>query len=529
MRCAPSVNRQEARLAPAHLLRVSLLLYCVLGALLAWWVLWWAGSGTLLADFGGDNAVYFLTANHYSPYGVRHAAAAQFAAHSVYPPLYPWLLALTGGGTSLAAAHRVTALMIIMAGIAVFGLARAIGLSRGVAMAVLALCAGARISLLEGLELHSEHLYLACWASAALLLATDRPSPRALLLAGLAVGAAYLTRSFGLSRVASLFLWLLVQRPPRAWLAAVAALLAMLYVALAHHGNARYLHDLITLYQAHGIAARLAVNLAAVPSAWLGVFGVSGQPGFVPLLPAALALLALPGLALRLRAFKFDAWSVLAYVTLMIVWPYPAEYERMCYPLLPFALLYAVLGMGQLAPRIDQRIAAAVPLLASAAAIAPFALLVQSRLASPPPDQALRPYTRSSAWFEPDPAAALPTLAYQRAITEALHDIGQRTELPADACLLATKPSVAALYSGRPVHGYPPFKLDTEQMRLRIAAGPCHYLFMMMGASPSYPQFYYPYARVQPWLEVLAVYPNSLMPKQPAAMLARLRASPTTP
>ncbi|CAN0500723.1 unnamed protein product, partial [Phaeothamnion confervicola] len=182
-----------------------------------------------------------------------------------------------------------------------------------------------------------------------------------------------------------------------------------------------------------------------------------------------------------------DAWSVLAYVTLMIVWPYPAEYERMFYPLLPFALLFAVLAMRQLVPRIDPRIALALPLLASAAAIAPFALLVQARLASPPADHALRPYTRSSAWFDPDPATAFPTLAYQRALTEALYDIGQRADLPADACLLATKPSVAALYSGRPVHGYPPFTLDTEQMRARIAAGPCQYLFMMMGASPSYP------------------------------------------
>ena len=510
-------------------MRESQLLYCGLGALLALFILWWAGSGTLLADFGGDNAVYFLTANHYSPYGARHAAAAQFAAHSVYPPLYPWLLALTGGGMSLAAAHRVTALIIIIAGFAVFALARAVGLSRGMAMAVLVLCAGARIALLEGLELHSEHLYLACWASAALLLATDRPSPRALLLAGLAVGAAYLTRSFGLSLVASLWLWLLIQRPPRGWLAALAALLTVLYLALAHHGNARYLHDLIALYQQHGIAARLAANLAAVPSAWLGVFGVSGQPGFVPLLPAAVALLALPGLALRLRAGKFDAWSVLAYGALMIVWPYPAEYERMCYPLLPFAVLFAVLGMRQLAPRIDPRIAAAVPLLATATAIAPFALLVQSRLASPPADQALRPYTRSAAWFEPDPAAAFATLAYQRAITEALHHIGQRASLPADACLLATKPSVAALYSGRPVHGYPPFALDTEQMRARIAGGPCPYLFMMMGASPSFPQFYYPYARLQPSLEVLAVYPKPLLPTQPAALLARLRDSSARP
>jgi len=510
-------------------LRVSRLLLAGLAALLALFTLWWAGSGTLLADFGGDNAIYFLTANHYSPYGVAHAAAAEFAARSVYPPLYAWLLALSGGGTSLAAAHQVTALVIIAAGCAVFALARALGMSRGVATTVLVLCAFARISLLEGLEIHSEHLYLACWASAAVLLAREPPRPRILLLAGLAVGAAYLTRSFGLTLGASLMLWLLIRRPPRAWLAALPVLAAVLYLALAHGGNARYVHDLVALYQAHGIVARLAVNVAAVPDAWLGVFGVQGQAGFMPALPAVLAAAALIGLLLRLRVLAFDALSVLAYVTLMILWPYPAEYERMCYPLLPFALLYAVLGVRALAPRIDARVAAALPLLVCLAAIAPFALLVQSRLAAPPADPALRPYLRSSVWFDPNPAAAFPTLGYQRAITEALFDIKGTGRIPPGDCLLAIKPSVVALYSGLPVDGFPPFEVETEAMRARLAAGRCRYLFMMMGASPSFPQFYYPYARLKPWLDVLEIYPNQLMPKQPAAMLARLRDTPVTP
>lgn len=507
-------------------MRVSRLLYAGLAALLALFTLWWAGSGTLLADFGGDNAVYFLTASHYSPYGAPHPAAAEFAARSVYPPLYPWLLAISGGGGSLAAAHRVTAVMIILAGVAVYGFARALAEARGVAMTVVAMCALARITLLEGLELHSEHLYLLCWASAALLLGAARPTPRALLLAGCAVAGAYLTRSFGLSLVASLALWLAITRPPRAWLAVLPPLAALLWLGLTHGGNARYAHDLVALYQAVGIAARLVMNASALPQAWLGVFGETAQSGFLPALPALLAALAVVGLILRLRRLAFDGLSVLAYVALMLLWPYPAEYERMCYPLLPFALLYAVLAVRALAPRIEPRLACALPLLVAAAAIAPFALLVQARLAAPPADPGLWPYTRSSAWFDPDPAAAFPTLGYQRAITEALHDIARRTDMPGDACLLAIKPSVAALYSGRRVDGYPPFELDDEATRKRIAAGRCHYLFMMMGASPSYPQYYYPYARMKPWLEVLAVYRNRLMPERPAALLARLRDTP---
>jgi hypothetical protein len=490
---------------------------------LATFTLWWAGSGHLLADFGGDNAVYFLTANHYSPYGTPHAAAAEFAATSIYPPLYPWLLAVTGGGLSLAAAHRVTALIIVLVGVALYRWTRALGLSPVEAGAIVLVSALARISLLEGLELHSEHLYLALWLTAAALLAQPQPQARAIVLAALCVGAAYLTRSFGITMVASFVLWLWLRQAPRAWLAAALVALPLVYLLINHHGQARYAHSFVELYQQLGVGPRLVANLRAVLPAWQEVFGELGQPGFLALLPVAVALLASVGLVTQLRYRHFDSLSVPAYVALMIVWPYPAEYARMCYPLLPFALTYALLGVRALLPRVDQGYSAALALLPSLAAIAPFALLVLSRLFAPPADPLLAPYTRSSPWFEPDPATAFPTLAYHRAITEALTDIGTPGRLPASACLVSTKPSVVALYSGLLAEGYPPFAVSDDELRQRLERGRCHHLFIMMNPSPSFPQYYYPYARLQPWLEVLTVYPNLLKPAQPAALLARLR------
>jgi hypothetical protein len=73
------------------------------------------GWSSVLGDFGGDNAVYLLTAQYLSPYAPASDLAAQFARGSAFPPLFPLLLALTGGGESLLTAHIVTVSCLLVA------------------------------------------------------------------------------------------------------------------------------------------------------------------------------------------------------------------------------------------------------------------------------------------------------------------------------------------------------------------------------------------------------------------------------
>ena len=65
---------------------------------------------TQLNDFGGDSAVYLLTAQHWSLFGETNPAAKQFVAATSFPPLYPLLLAFFAAGNAWLLAHQVTAL-----------------------------------------------------------------------------------------------------------------------------------------------------------------------------------------------------------------------------------------------------------------------------------------------------------------------------------------------------------------------------------------------------------------------------------
>ncbi|MFT5392614.1 MAG: hypothetical protein ACI8PT_002812, partial [Gammaproteobacteria bacterium] len=95
------------------ILRVTI---AVLGILLTYLYLVWTGGGEL-AGLGGDNAIYLLTAQHFSPWSAPSEVAQYFARHSQYPPLLPLTLGLVSSWDSpqsvLYAAHASIALTLL--------------------------------------------------------------------------------------------------------------------------------------------------------------------------------------------------------------------------------------------------------------------------------------------------------------------------------------------------------------------------------------------------------------------------------
>lgn len=485
----------------------------------------WSWS-TQLADFGGDNAVYWLTANHFSPWGTTHPTAAHFAAKSVFPPLFPVLLAMTGGGASLLGAHLVSALLLWF-GLLAFGhLLLRMGFGPLAALGLVVGFASTRTTLYEALQIHSEHLYLAL-TMLALGFALSASSRRnALYLCAGCVAAAYLTRTSGVALAAAtiIFVALRHRRHMPGFLAIVG--LPIVAWSLFHHGSSSYVGEMIRLYEQGGFTDMLERNVRFLWFAWRACFGEPGLPAMSPLPPAAFALLGLAGLGVRLRTVEPDALYVAAYLSMLVLWPYPAEYQRMLYPILPlvlalglfFAVIWLPAHIGRVLPAHGCGLFFAV----LAAAVLPFAGHALMRFQETPADPGFAPYTRTLAWYMADPRQALLNVGYHRAVTEALLDIRANDRVAHDECVLAIKTSVVSLYSERLARGMPRPDAAGVIDRAQYRANRCRTLFMTQAASPTFPYTFFPYEQLKDELVELRVYANAVNPEIPAALLGRL-------
>ena len=501
-------------------------------AALACFYLYW-GWSTVLADFGGDSAVYWLTANYWSPYGIAVPPARYFASISIYPPAYPFVLAVFGGGESLLGAHLVSTVLIILAFVSIYRFACAFGIDWRLAIGLVVVFAGARITLIEGLQIHSEHLYVLLSCTALFFVHHSKHHRMALYLASICVAGAYLTRTFGLSLVASFLLYLVLTRHRGMWMSMVIVCATVLTWSALHGGSTHYLNAMVELYGRSGAAAQLASNLDYLWLKWLYCFGDPEQASFTSYGPAAIAVICFCGTLTRVRDIKFDGLYAPVYLALIVIWPYPAEYERLLYPLLPLLFVHGIIACNLLMQRFPtavNRHAAAIALMVLLAATElPFALLAASRLTDTPDDPGFAPYTRSLPWFFADPGTAIANIGYHRGITEALVDIRNADRVAADECLLSIKPSIVSAYSHRISRGPPAFTASSEAFDQSLDASPCAHLFMMQTVSPSFPQSYYPYARITGRFEVIAAYANPVVDGTPAAILARLRPSENPP
>ncbi len=316
-----------------------------------------------LATFADDSVSYLVMAQVFSPYGAASpAVAVAFAREAFYPPLFPLVLALAGGAHDIAWAHALVALLLAAA----LPLAYRLGVrwlaSRGAALAALACIAFAPSLWINSKGILSETLFCLLLVATFLELEKER---NAVWKPGALMTALALTRSAALPMIGMYALWA-AARPgdlrarARAAAPALAALASYgLWVLVQPaHTEGDYASILgekgqALLGGAGSIGTALAGSLArqanAIAEGWAGsllVYWVEGR-SLRFALASAVGLLALAGVALRMRRGKADGWMTAAYLATLLAWPFYDQMERFLFPLVPVLILYAFLAAGE--------------------------------------------------------------------------------------------------------------------------------------------------------------------------------------
>ena len=296
-----------------------------------------------VAGFAVDDAFYLLMADRqFGRLDGEPGLLALLATRS-YPPLYPLVLGLFGGGSDslLAASITNAALILMWVACLLAWLLRAGVAPAGAALLALA-AAFAPFTLYHAQVLWSEHLYLLLQMLALWCLERQAPRGRDVLLAGALVGLTLLTRTAGIALVAAFSLYLLWHRPQR-WAPALALAWLPLLERFTHRASV-YGGELQGVFAQglQGTLGRIADNGAGLWQGWRDGLSMADPPALVG--PVLLLLLVIGGWVLRQRERRLDAFLVPVYLGMLLCWGFSQHAPRFLYPLFPILAYYAWLA-----------------------------------------------------------------------------------------------------------------------------------------------------------------------------------------
>lgn len=478
-----------------------------------------------LGEFGGDNAIYVLTAHYFSPWSEHSDVAAYFAKRSQYPPLFPSLLAIFGGGENLLIAHLITTSCLLLALVVFYYWLTTLGFSAilsGMATFLVAILPG---TYMEALSIHSENLYLLLSLSGLLAVTLTEKTGRNIWywLGALSVATATITRGAGISLIAAFCCYLILWRPRLAAVYAVVSILPMVLWSLLHDKQGPgYLGSFVEKYSGISVDALLSnvgVELHALWYGWVGNF-TSSPIGF-PVM-GAVGLVCLMGMAYRIYLRKLDALYSAAYLLLVLIWPFPAEAQRLMFVITPVLLTQGLLVVGPLSQaKIGHRLLdiRVIMLLCIFLVSMPALVLTVNRFMQRPPAD-LAELRHSPGWYAREPREALDNIVFEKVIANHLRQI--KDTVPVGSCIYSIKPSVVAFYANR-ISMIPPREyLDDAAFRSYLKETNCRYFYLLGFASPSFSRVYYPADRLQNSLKVLSAARFSSNANMPAGVLAEL-------
>jgi hypothetical protein len=313
-----------------------------------------------LASIYDDSVSYLIMAQAFSPWSHASDAVAAAWPGQKYPPLFPLLLALGGGASDWRIAHAWVAASfaasVFLLGIHarnVTGSAR-LGFAAALAYAWLP---GAWLNM-KGILSEFPFMALAFAALAWQHRLRGSRSRRDHVILGAILAAALLTRTIGIALVAAIAIAEIVsatrtRAPARRllWIAVPPLLLSGLwYLARPEGGEDAYVAFGAGMAQGtaeHGVRwafSIAALNASALVDAWYNAlliyWGEPWRPAFIA--ASAVGLSGVAGSIARACRGEADGLYVLAFVAILVAWPFPGQMYRLALPIVPLVLVHAL-------------------------------------------------------------------------------------------------------------------------------------------------------------------------------------------
>ena len=353
-----------------------------------------------LASLYDDSVSYLIMAQAFAPYGdAGPAIAAAFLAEK-YPPFFPLLTAFTGGAYDWRLAHALVAVCFGISVVTLAFLAKEICGSSAAGIAAAAIYAVMPGTWLNLKGILSEFPYMALTFGALFvcLRASERGPSRQVAI-GLLLATIVLTRTIGVAMLVAIAISEFVgilrgsQRSRLlAWLPSIAIAIgtALLWYALRPAGGhdeyaarssgvLRLLHD-----EPSAFAAVVRANASALLDAWLNAlliyWGEPWQPRLI--LACTLGAVGLAAAACRAWRGKVDGLYLLAFLAILLAWPFPGQMYRLAWPIVPLVMVEAVwagsvAARRYLAERRFSRFASGFALVAFALCLPPLGYIVE--------------------------------------------------------------------------------------------------------------------------------------------------------
>ena len=349
----------------------------------------------VIASIGDDSLSYVALARHLSPFSGDALVEPWVRYYSHFPPVFPLLLAFTGGAWNFLAAHMLVAACAVFAAamVCICGAMRLGSERAGLGAAVVfLLLPTAWVSILGIL---TEPLYLAL-SLAALAWHERHPegrNTRDALVLGLLIAAACMTRVAGVALIAAYVAHVVIgvivrrERPAmRAFLPiAIPVAFQLLWWILRPPLQSRgYQMDLQAIlgnwFTDTGRVATISWN--SLSGAWVSSFaGDSSEPLWRRIAFAAICVAGFAGAVRGAMRNRLDSWYTLATGAMLVLWVFNEDNQRrLLYPLVPLLLVHAAEMLEALVQRFKDVVRPSLAMPAAAAFVvalsAPATLLV---------------------------------------------------------------------------------------------------------------------------------------------------------